>query len=367
MRRYVAALAMLGIGAAPAAAQDGLLQNCATATLNVRAGQTSPPPEAMAEIREQFEFMCAQVVNGLANVQPSVGIAFSGGNPVLGTATTLGKRLGILPRVSVSARANVALADLPDLFDGYAAEFSEGSPLAAAGTRGIPVGSLQGDIAIGLFNGISPGPMIGGIGSIDLLGSVSMVPKIDEFGLTEAITNIGAGARIGILRQGLAVPGVSVSAMYRKMNEITFGDLEAGDPGQFSTDLSTLSLRAIVSKGILAFDFAVGAGYDRFTSDIALGWQVHCETDDCTAVEPSGVDFDGAIDGELTTAAWNVFGNVALDLLVLSVVGEVGYQKAIDPIDADDLRNAELPDRPLTTEALKGGRLFGSVGLRLSL
>ncbi|HEX6939577.1 MAG TPA: hypothetical protein VF158_09200 [Longimicrobiales bacterium] len=368
MRRFVAAVAMLGIGAAPAAAQDGLLESCAAAPLNVRAGQNPPPAAAMPMIDEQFEFLCAQVVNALANVQPSVGIAFSGGNPVLGTATTLGKRVGILPRVSVSARVNLALADMPELFDEYAAEISEAAPeLAVAQTKGIPIGSVQGDIALGLFNGISVGPTLGGIGAIDLLGSVSMVPKVAEVGLTDAITNIGVGARVGILRQGLLVPGISVSAMYRQMDEITFGDLAAGDPGQFSTDLRTLSLRAIVSKGILAFDLAVGAGYDRYTSDIALGWQIHCETDDCVAAEPSGIDIDGDIAGELSTAAWNVFGNVALDLLVLNLVGEVGYQKAVDPIDADALRNAGLPDGPLTVDALNGGRFFGSVGLRLSL
>ncbi len=360
MRRYATALAMLCICAAPARAQDELLETCASATSQVDPGV---PTAVLAE----FQFMCAQVVNALANVQPSVGIAFSGGNPVLGTGTTLGKRLGFLPKISATARANVAFADVPDLFDAYSSQFDDSTPLGAAATLGVPIAALQGDVALGVFSGVSAGPMVGGVGAIDLLGSVAFLPKIDQVGLTEAIMNIGVGARVGILRQGLLVPGVSVSGMYRIMDEIAFGDVAAGDPGEFTTDLHTLSVRGVVSKGVLAFDFAVGAGYDRYTSDLSLDWNVTCTTAECLATDPGGLDVSGQIEGELSTATWNVFGDVALNLLMLNLVAEVGYQKAIDPITPSDLTDAGLPSRPLTTAELGGGRVFGSVGLRLSL
>lgn len=369
MKRSLAVLAMLGLSAAPAAAQDDLLTSCANAVPRTAAGQ-SLPNSVVSAVESQFGYLCAQAVNALTTIQPSVGVAFSGGNPVLGTGTTIGKRLGVLPRVSVTARANLALADLPDLFrGGYANLITESQPeLGVAPTLGVPIGSLQGDVVIGLFDGISPAPMLGGIGSIDLLGSVSFLPQVDQVGLSKAITNIGAGARVGLLRQGLVVPGISVSAMYRMMDELTFGSLEDGDPGEFSTDLRALSLRAVVSKGILAFDFAVGAGYDRYSSDISLGWQLRCEIQECLDHQAGGVDLVGRFDGTLTTAAWNVFGDVALDLLLLSIVGEVGYQKAVDPVSLDDLKNAGLPSsNPLTSEALAGGRFFGSIGLRLTL
>lgn len=369
MKRFLAVLALLGASAAPAAAQNDLLKSCVN-SVPMSAGGQSLPSDVAAAVEAQFEYLCAQMVNSLTTVQPSVGIAFSGGNPVLGTATTIGTRLGILPRVSATARANVALATLPDLFrGGYVTEITDANPaLGAAPTLGVPVGSLQGDVVVGLFNGISPGPMIGGIGSIDLLGSVAFLPQIDQVGLSKAITNIGLGARVGILRQGLVVPGVSVSAMYRMMDEIAFGSIDDDDPGEFATDLRTLSLRAVISKGILAFDFALGAGYDKYTSDVSLGWKLHCELQECRDYQAGGVDVHGRFSGELSTAAWNVFGNVALDLLFLSLVGEVGFQKAVDPIGVDDLQDVGLPSsNPLTTDALKGGRLFGSVGLRLTL
>ncbi len=369
MKRSIAVLAMLGLFAAPAAAQDDLLTKCASVTPLTRDGH--PVPIAVQQVvNEPFAFLCAQMVNALTTVQPSVGMAFSGGNPVLGTGTTIGKRLGILPRVSVTARANVALAGLPDLFrGGYVSQVTEQQPmLGAAPTVSVPVGSLQGDVAIGLFDGFSPAPMIGGIGSIDLLGSVAFLPQVDQVGLSKAITNFGAGARVGLLRQGLVTPGISVSAMYRVMGEVGFGNIDDDDPGEFSTDLRTLSVRGVASKGILAFDFAVGAGYDRYSSDVSIGWRMNCQLFECDVYQPGGLDVFGRFDGTLTTAAWNVFGNVALDLLVLSIVGELGYQKAVDPVGIEDLQDAGLPSsNPLTTDALSGGRFFGSIGLRLTL
>lgn len=359
MRRTLLAAALTFAVALPAQAQSDLLRSC--------AAQNLPVVGLSASVTEQFQYLCGQVVNALTNTQPSVGIAFSGGNPVLGTATTFGTRLGILPRVSVTARANVALAEVPNLFGGYTARLT-GPQLGAMETTGIPVAGVQGDVAIGLFNGVSLAPMIGGVGSVDLLGSVAVVPQIDDFGLSEAIMNVGVGARIGILRQGLIVPGVSISGMYRRMGDVSFGDLEAGDAGEFSTDLETLSVRAIASKGILMFDLAVGAGYDKYSSDVSLGWVMTCETAECLSANGGqALSLPGRMAGELSTAAWNVFADVSLNLLMLNVVGEIGYQKAMDPIDFGDLSNVGLPSQPLTTEELKGGRFFGSIGLRVAI
>lgn len=362
MRRYVVALALVGLCAVPARAQDALLRSCAQ---QLSGAQYTQVPQSY---KDQFRTLCAQAVHSISNVQPSVGIAFSGGNPVLGTGSTLGKRLRILPRVSVTGRANVAFTELPDLFNYSAVMTGNDQALEAMETLGVPIGSLQGDVALGVFNGISLAPMIGGVGAIDLLGSVAYLPVIDEVGLTEAIMNIGVGARVGLLKQGLLVPGVSVSGMYRRMGEVGFGDLNADDPAEFDTNLETLSLRAVASKGILMVDIALGAGYDTYASDLGLGWRLRCETNECTQSDPNGIEIDGRIDGELSTAAWNVFGDVALNLLMLNVIGEVGYQKATAVIGMEDLENAGFQDpRELTAEELKGGRFFGSVGLRISL
>ncbi|MBI4408216.1 MAG: hypothetical protein HY561_00825, partial [Gemmatimonadetes bacterium] len=142
-------------------------------------------------------------------------------------------------------------------------------------------------------------------------------------------------------------------------------------------NLSTLSLRAVASKGILFLDFAVGAGYDKYSSDLSFDWQLRCQTNSCRAATGGTSDLilrpskDGItaapVEGELETAAWNVFGDVALNFLMLNIVGELGYQKSTDVIGLDELRAANLKDQDLTKEDLKGGRFFGSFGVRIQL
>lgn len=366
MRRVLLSV-LAGLLASPAAAQDDLLSACnAIQTQYFIEGQPSPfRPSQADDIDRQVRFLCGQGVNALMSVQPTIGIGFSGGNHVLGTATTIGRRLGLFPRISVTARANGALAKGPDLLDGFNAELNDDGQVPPMETRNIPLGALQGDVQIGLFNGLSAGP-IGGLGSIDVLGSVSFIPSMNRAGLTDPVINWGAGARVGILRQGLLTPGVSVSGMYRKMGEVSFGSVDGGDPAEFATDLSTISLRGAVSKGFLAFDFAAGAGYDIYTSDPRFNFEVICPASECGGVEMR-VRPEEEIAGELRTAAWNVFANAGLSMLVVNVIGELGYQKATDVITAADLQEAGLPDQEPVVGDLGGGRLFGSIGVRFTL
>ncbi len=375
MKRLVTFVVALGLVAAPqtpAAAQQDLLSACSPANLTI-VSNPSVPGGVPSEIQDQFSFLCGQVANALSNVQPSIGIAFSGGAHTLGTATTIGRRLGLFPRVSVTARVNAAYAQAPNLLGEFDASVTEGGTVGAMPTAPLPLASLQGDVVIGLFNGVSFGPMIGGVGSLDLLGSVSFIPAVSPIdsiiGLEEDILNFGVGARIGILKQGLVMPGVSVSAMYRTMGEVTFGNLTDPDPAAFSTDLSVISLRAGVSKGLLMFDLAAGAGYDIYTSNPSFNWNLTYQCDAPTCPSPTQISLqpDAPVTGELKSAAWNVHANVGLSVLVLNLVGEVGYQKTTEILDADAFRDAGLPSQPPTEEDLSGGRFFASLGVRLTI
>lgn len=376
-RNALFALALAAVCATPVQAQeDGeeLLANCQQLTgADIDIQNENPALSAQArnaadQVIEEVRFVCSNVATTLSSIQPAVGIGFSGGNPTLGMGGTLGTRFGLVPRFSVTARVNAALVEAPDLED-FAPQLGEGETFEPVPTRSIPLGAIQGDVAIGVFNGITLVPMLGGLGSIDLLGSVAFIPVIDAVGLEEAIVSWGAGARIGILKGGLVAPGLSVSGMYRRIGEVQFGDIDDEDPGEFAMDLSTLSLRTALSKGIAMFDFAVGAGYDRYSSDPRFNFSVQCQTDDCrfASTNPAsdeGLTFTMAedIDGRVQTAAWNVFGNVGMSLLLFNLVGEVGYQKATDILTGGDLEG-----RDLTEEEIGEGRIFGSVGLRVTL
>lgn len=363
MRRFCMSVLAVSLLATPAMAQEDLLASCATIQPTATPSPQGGVPD---DVTSQFRFLCGQVVNTLANVQPTVGIALSGGAHTLGTATTIGRRLGVFPRVSVTLRGNAAIADVPDLLDGYAPSFDGNGELSAMGTQGVPVWALQGDVTIGLFNGLALGPTLGGLGAIDLLGSVSYVPTVDDVGGIDEIINAGVGARIGIIRQGLIVPGISVSGMYRTMlDDVSFGAIDEGDPAEFSSNLSAYSFRVGLSKGILMFDLAAGAGYDIYTSDVAFDWELDCPASECGQDVTLGTQ--NGVSGELSAAAWNVYGNVGLSLLLVNVVGEVGYQKATSIVDAAAFAEAGLPARAPTTEDLEGGRIFASLGIRLTI
>ncbi|MEJ2503834.1 MAG: hypothetical protein P8177_11080 [Gemmatimonadota bacterium] len=363
MKRLCLSIAAASLLAAPAAAQDDLLNACA-------AVQPISSPEIPGGVpfgvTQQFQYLCGQVVGAAATVQPVLGIAYTGGSHTLGTASTIGRRLGFFPRIAVTVRANGAFADVPDLLDEYVPRFEGDGQLSTMGQVGVPVAALQGDVTLGLFNGLTVGPTFGGLGAIDLLGSVSYVPTSDEVGLDEGIVNVGIGARVGILRQGLVMPGVSVSGLYRTtLDDAAFGSLQAGDPAEFSSNLSMYSFRLGVSKGLLMLDLAAGAGYDIYTSDVAFDWRLDCPPSECgqavTLGTPEGVS------GELSTAAWNVHGSAGLSFVLVNIVGEVGYQKATTVVDAASLGQAGLPARDPATEALQDGRIFASIGIRLSM
>ncbi len=363
MHRIFALTIALLLIAMPVDAQDALLQSCATVPL------TATPGPMPAQVENQFRFMCGQVVQAMTTVQPTVGVAFSGGAHTLGTATTLGLRLGAVPRLSVTARVNAALADVPDLLHGYTPSF-DGQELLPMGTVGVPVLAAQGDVVLGIFNGLSVAPFLRGFGAVDILGSVSFIPAVSRIGLDDPVVTLGAGARVGILRQGLVMPGVSVSAMYRTMlSDVSFGELgpdpATGDPAEFTASLSSWSFRAGVSKGLLLFDLAAGAGYDIYTSDVDFDWRLHCPANVCG--QEMTLSTDGGVQGRLRTSAWNLYGNLGLNFLLVRVVGEVGYQLPNDIIGVEDLQAAGLPAQAPSVEDLTGGRFFLGFGVRLSL
>lgn len=364
MRRLVPLVCSLSVLAPwPAGAQESLLRSCASVQV------VSPQAQVPVAVQAQFRYLCGQTVAGMTSVQPAVGIGFSGGAHTLGTATTIGRRLGV-PRVSATARVNAALVEAPDLLDGYRPRFDDEGRLRPMGTVTLPVFAVQGDVVLGVYNGVSMGPVVSGVGAVDLLGSLSFIPSADRIGLSDAVINAGVGARLGLVRQGLVLPGVSVSGMYRTMlGDIAFGELgsdpAAGDPAEFSASLSTWSFRGGISKGVLVLDLAAGLGWDIYTSDVHVDFHLRCPPAQCGEEMILGTE-DG-VGGRLRTTAWNAFGNVALNLALVRLVAEVGYQQPNVVVDRAALQDAGLPAQEPAVDDLGGGRFFLGMGLRVTL
>jgi hypothetical protein len=237
--------------------------------------------------------------------QQRVGTAFTGGNPVPGASSTLGMRLGAIPRISLAVRATGLNLTIPN-FDTPSNNSDEFSSL---------IRTTNVDAAVGIFSGLSLVPTVGGFGSIDLLASYgkSSLPDGDRY--SGDPSSWGAGVRVGILRESFTAPGVGVSAMYRRIGDFshTIGEpeVDAGTVTELENS-SVLSLRGTVGKRILMLGATAGIGYDKFSTDARTGLQ------------------SGVVTREVTSSTTTVFANVSWTMLLLHIVGEGGVLRGDD-------------------------------------
>lgn len=346
-------------------------------TVSPLAAQSSsgaPCEDAAPLLTPGEQDYCFAIAQAVESAQPQLGIVIAGGNPTLGSNELRGIRLGVLPRFSATVQLSAARVRLPDIED---------ASTAMTGRIEAPAPALSGSVALGVFPGFSTSPTVGGIGSLDLLGSATWLPfntiGVDGFAEDAAEFAYGFGARVGLLRESFTTPGISVSLMYRRLNRVRYGDvcppgagasllgvqgngydLDAGlcaapgDPGEFAFDLTDWSGRAVVSKRLLGLDLAAGAGYDRFQSEIEFGLGATPELP-LVGVQPV---FIRASELDVDSDRWSAFGNVSLPFLLAALVAEVGWMEGGDPIPQFDVAGSDFDPRE--------GILFGSVGLRLS-
>jgi hypothetical protein len=116
---------------------------------------------------------------------------------------------------------------------------------------------LIGSVAVGLLEGFSLMPTVGGVLSLDVLASGSLIFMGESDGFPDNEGIISLGGRLGIFRESFSLPGVTVSVM-RSFGQSV--DWTAGvDGSQITTGISTTSMRAIVGKDF--FTLAVLAGF----------------------------------------------------------------------------------------------------------
>jgi hypothetical protein len=249
---------------------------------------------------------CNEFANAETTLQRA-GIAVAGGNPVPGASSTLGLRLGAIPRISVAAGLTAARLVITD--ESTSDPDDELSGLAR---------SWNVDATLGIFGGFSLVPTIGGFGSIDLLASYAKLSLPDGDGYPDDASSWSAGVRVGILRESFTAPGIGVSAMYRKLGDFQHivGQPEVDNGSTMTLENNrAINLRATVGKRILMLGATAGIGYDKFYSDATL---VSAET-----LPPTPTLRD-----ELETSATTIFANLSWTMLILHIVGEGGVQRA---------------------------------------
>ena len=280
---------------------------------------------------------CNTAVDAVRAFYPLAGMIVSGGNPVLGTARTLGG----LGHVALTARVNAIKAALPD------PTAAGQSPVPSSFNGAVPAPMVEG--ALGLLKGVG-----GGLLSLDLLGSALILPTgIDHLTVDSNATHIrdaalgfGYGVRVGVLNGSFPVPAVSVSWMHRTVPRLRYGTLGTapgtGDDFEFTMDLKSDSYRAVAGWKFVLVDVAAGIGVDRYRSrDTNIRFYDGPTTTRTVVINP-------------TNTRALVFVNGGLSLAAVKLVGEIGLQAGKDQAFATQFSGFDP----------KAAHVFGGIGVR---
>lgn len=253
---------------------------------------------------------CFLAASAVRLIHPRVGVALWGGSPVPGSASTLGMRLGSLPRVSTSGRIVLLPMELPPLRD---RSVNEGSRALA--------GSLSSQTTIGLLPGWSPLPTVGGFLSLDGIVRASWLLLPGGEGFDDgSVLGASLGLRLGLLRESFTLPGVSVTGSYGRSTGFAFGDPEGTDDGFIEGAVANWSLASAASKRIGAVGLTAGVALDRYTGAVAFS---HPGLPESRPPQPRRAS--------ATTDRWSTFGNVSWTFLVLHASVEAGWQESPIP------------------------------------
>ena len=239
-------------------------------------------------------------------IQPRVALALWGGNPVPGTASTVGLRLASTPRIAASAGLLVVPTTLPPLLD-----------RPATGSRTGLVTGLTLQSSVGLAHGLSPVPTVGGLLSVDVIGRLSVARLPTSKGFDDgSVWGLAAGLRLGILRESLTLPGLSLTASYGRSGTVTYGDPSlATTQGLMRGAVSRLSATAAASRNLFGLRLAGGVSWDRHASDVTLHW-------DGALPGP-----EGNVGARAVMNRWSGFGSISWSRLIYHAALEAGVQE----------------------------------------
>lgn len=277
--------------------------------------------------------LCRGSVIAAQALTAQVGLLAGTGAEVPGTATTLGTRVGGGPRLAFSVRAGLVDMGYPELIDPLVT--SEGGGLAS---------TLHVRASAGLFDGLQLMPTVGGFLSVDVFGQASLLFLPDDQGVSAGSRSYSLGLRVGLLREGFTVPGISLSAARRFPDDFEYPT--GGGAAILDVSPSVTSYRAIVGKDLFAVEWLAGIGYDRYRGDVVMD-----------LLDDSGLGTRVEVSGPLEDGRLLYFGGASMTLsLVLTMSVEVGWARGFDPVSG-----WTGPHDPTA------GTAFGALAARLTL
>jgi len=255
---------------------------------------------------------CTELAVTARALQGDAGLLAGLGSEVSGSASTLGRRLGTTPRVAVGARAAFAHMALPDLADPGAEPSREATFLVPA---------VHAGVVVGVSDGFSILPTVGGLLSLDLLGQTSIMFLPTGEGFDGHTRSYSFGVRVGILRESFTLPGVSVSLARRSVGTVRFGDAMEAGGGAVELDPTVTSIRATVGKDLLSVGVIAGMGWDRYGGSAT----VLAGMEDGSVVQGSATSFENR--------RTLVFAGAAMNFLVLQLSAEAGWARGFGPVN----------------------------------
>jgi hypothetical protein len=253
---------------------------------------------------------CQSAVLAVQAVRGGIGLADASGADLAGASSTIGRRLGSAPRVSVDLRLRMARFRMPDILDG-------GTGVSRENTIGEF--GLKGSLAVGVLDGLSLMPTVGGVLSLDLIGSGSFIFLGEPDGFLGNEGLLSVGGRLGIFRESFTMPGLTVSVMRSFGQNVDWST--AGVSGsQLDADISTTSIRAMIGKSFFSFAVLGGVGWNWDRGE--MGVQVPDPT-------ITGGRRPGRMNG-LTTRRTIYFAGVSITRLVFQFSVEGGWAGGYD-------------------------------------
>lgn len=255
---------------------------------------------------------CQKALDIFAFMAPQLGSAIAGGNAISGEHSAL-RGAG---RFSLGLRANAVRARLPEVE--AVTPVITGARVSdyAVEEQVIPVPTL--DAAVGIFGGMA----IGGTRALglDALVNVAYLPEVSAGDVSVSLPGgtfkLGFGARLSLVQESVISPGISVTWLQRDLPAL---DLQA-TPGSDEIRVNDLQVktrawRAVIGKNFGVLSLSGGVGQDTYETSALAN----------VRVVRGGVTYAAGPVGALQELRRdNAFGSVALNLSMLSIVGEYG-------------------------------------------
>lgn len=307
-----------------------------------RAQSASCPGGALGSSAQVTQDACQQAVDVFQYMAPQLGTAIAGGNATLGQ----GGILGGLGHFSLGIRANVVDGTLPQV-DQFNTRITGANPPQTLPTKNSqPLPMPVVDAALGLWNGLPLG--VTNVLGLDFLVNVSYIPQVNQNSLSVKTPNgslkFGYGARLGILKESIVIPGVALTYLKRDLPTVTLDGASSGASFHVSNmDVGTTAWRLVASKHFILFGLAAGVGQDKYSTS--------------ASVQGSAMGQQSAqVSLSQHVTRTNMFADLSLNLPIVKLVGEVGQASGGSVATYNAFANKDA----------NASRLYGSVGLRFA-